>query len=276
MKTSVTLGDGQKISLLDTGSGPTVVFVHGLPGQASDFEPTIEALAPGARCLAYDRTGYGSSLPIQPERHATIAANVATLRDLLDHLDIATATLVGWSFGGHIAMAAAAAMPDRVERLVLVGSAGPTFPWPNGFADRLLFHSRLGPALFRLLQRFGSRVISSILDDAYGARAPRLLHDQFSELLSPPKTVERWIEEGRLWNPADCPAGEVHQPTLVVHGMADTRVPVKVARDNASLIADARSELLPEVGHWPCHSHASTMARLISDFVAQRPVEAAA
>ena len=258
---------GQAIGVLEAGQGPPLVFVHGLPGQALDFAPALDRLSSDWRCIAIDRAGYGTSLPIQDNRKANVGCNVTLLIELLDTLELPAAHLVGWSYGGDIAISAAAAHPERISSLVLVGAAGPSFRWPTGLADRILFRTPLGSSLVNVVRRLGSGAMKPMLDDAYGAEAPSALLDQFVELLDNPRTVSRWLEEGRVWDPASCPAKAVRCPTIVIHGERDTRVPISVARTNAELIPDARTHCLPEAGHWPFHSHPDEFAGLVHEFL---------
>lgn len=258
---------GQAIELLEAGHGPPLVFVHGLPGQAQDFAPALQRLSSDWRCIAFDRAGYSASLPIQDNRKADVGCNVTLLVELLDTLELPAAHLVGWSYGGDIAISAAAAHPERISSLVLVGATGPSFRWPAGLADRILFRTPLGSSLVNVVRRLGSGVMKPILDDAYGAEAPSALLDQFVELLDNPQSVSRWLEEGRVWDPASCPAEAVRCPTVVIHGESDTRVPISVARTNAELIPDAQTHYLPDAGHWPFHSHPDAFADLVDRFL---------
>ena len=106
-----------------------------------------------------------------------------------------------------------------------------------------------------------------ILDDAYGTEAPNALSDQFAQLLGEPRTVRRWLQEGRAWDPATCPADAVRCPTFVIHGEKDTRVSISVARTNAELIPNAQTHWLPDAGHWPFHSHPDEFASLVDRFL---------
>ena len=267
MKRMIQLDDGQSIGLIEQGSGSAIVFVHGLPGQASDFAPIFDHLAPHRRTVVYDRVGYGSSPSISTNRKGTISDNVEALIDILDRLEIKSATLVGWSYGGDIAITTAVHFPQRVSSLVLVGSVGPSFVWPPAFIERVMFKSPFASALVKCARALGPRAIAPMLSDAYGEPVPRRLLAEFVDLLATPGTIARWIEEGRCWDPKNCPAQQVTQPTLIIHGTNDTRVPLAVAKANAQLIPKATAHWLPDAGHWPCHSHPETVAKWIEEFL---------
>ena len=81
----------------ERGRGAPVVFLHGLGGSRTSWEPQLAGLSAGFRCIAWDMPGYGASAPIQPLTFAGIADAVARL---LDKAGVDRAHLVGESFGG--------------------------------------------------------------------------------------------------------------------------------------------------------------------------------
>ena len=98
----------------------TIVFVHGLVmDNLSSFYFTLaNPLAESADVILYDLRGHGMSE--RPDTGYSVATLVADLAAILDRLGVERATLVGNSFGGLLALAFAAAYPDRVERLALI------------------------------------------------------------------------------------------------------------------------------------------------------------
>ncbi len=113
---------GDQLKYVDQGSGPVVVLIHGLLGAHSNWEPQIETLSRHYRVIAPDLFGHGAS--DKPAGDYSLSAHAATVRDLLEALDIPSATLVGHSLGGGIAMQTLYLFPERVERLCLVASGG--------------------------------------------------------------------------------------------------------------------------------------------------------
>lgn len=113
---------GYELSYVDVGQGPAVVFVHGLMSSHRTWGTQLERLARRHRVVAPDLFGHGDS--DKPVGDYSLGAHAATLRDLFDALDIRSATLVGHSLGGGIAMQFAYLFPDRVNGVVLVSSGG--------------------------------------------------------------------------------------------------------------------------------------------------------
>jgi pimeloyl-ACP methyl ester carboxylesterase len=112
------LGDVRVRYVERPGDGTAIVLIHGLPGTAEDFEKVTPLLA-GHRTIAFDRPGYGYS----DGGYHPIERQLLAIEQLLDHLAIRKAVLVGHSYGGTIALAFAARRPERVQGLVLVDAA---------------------------------------------------------------------------------------------------------------------------------------------------------
>jgi len=119
-------------------SGTAIVLLHGQPGAGSDWDPVVDALSPQLKILALDRPGYRAST----HPPGTFVDNVDWLFDELDHIGCDDAILVGHSYGGGVALAAAQFAPARVRGLVLVSSVGPGCL--DGW-DRLLAAPITGP-----------------------------------------------------------------------------------------------------------------------------------
>ncbi|HLQ53162.1 MAG TPA: alpha/beta fold hydrolase, partial [Streptosporangiaceae bacterium] len=98
-----------------------LVLLHGQPGLGADWDGVIAALPPRIRAYAPDRPGYGSST----RAGGGFADNARAVLDDLDARSIDRATLAGHSYGGGVALTAAALAPQRVDALILVASVGP-------------------------------------------------------------------------------------------------------------------------------------------------------
>jgi pimeloyl-ACP methyl ester carboxylesterase len=113
---------GRKICYYDIGSGPTLVLVHGLGGDADQWAYCFEALSATHRVIALDLLGFGRS--DKPNISYRIAGFVEVLEGFLQALGIERASLLGHSLGGWIVAAFALQFPDKVDRLVLNDAAG--------------------------------------------------------------------------------------------------------------------------------------------------------
>lgn len=104
--------------------GPVVVAIHGLTTPSAVWEGVAQGLgAIGYRVLVYDLYGRGHSDTVAGRQD--LAFHLRQLDDLLAHLDLGDdLTVMGYSMGGSVATAFAAAHPGRVRRLILIATAG--------------------------------------------------------------------------------------------------------------------------------------------------------
>jgi pimeloyl-ACP methyl ester carboxylesterase len=132
----VELPDGRRLGFDDVGdpAGVPMLYLHGCPDSRLTRHPDDSiAQRAGARLIAVDRPGYGSS---DPPSDWTLGPVVRDLVALLDHLEIERCALLGWSSGGPVALACAAAFPDRFGP---VGLAAATVPAPvDGSIDDIV------------------------------------------------------------------------------------------------------------------------------------------
>src|SRR6266481_1113214 len=101
--------------------GQVVVMLHGQPGSGSDWQQLAAQLPDCLRVIALDRPGYGAN----PLPAGGFGVNARAIVSELDAQGVERAVLVGHSYGGGGALAAAALAPERVEALVLLASVGP-------------------------------------------------------------------------------------------------------------------------------------------------------
>ena len=138
---------------IGTPDVPIVLAVHGITGSHRSWAPVVRHLGDGVTVLAPDLRGRGASAGI--EGPFSLAAHVADLLTVLDHVGCPRAVLAGHSMGGYIVTRFAAAAPDRVSAAVLVDGGLPLPVPPDADADDLLA-AVLGPSLARLQMTFPS------------------------------------------------------------------------------------------------------------------------
>ena len=113
-----------------------LLLLHGQPGSPADWQQVAGRLPAQLHAIAADRPGYGTSqLPA-----GGFAANASAVLDDLDSRGITRAVLVGHSYGGGVALAAASLAPGRVEAVVLLAQRRPGVPDRLGQAARRTRH----------------------------------------------------------------------------------------------------------------------------------------
>jgi len=112
--------DGARIHYLDEGSGPPILFIHGLAGQMRNFTHSLlEPLKRDYRVVILDRPGSGYSTR-PPQASAAISAQAATISRFVEALGLKQPLVVGHSLGGAIALALALNHPEQVSGLALI------------------------------------------------------------------------------------------------------------------------------------------------------------
>ena len=113
---------GHRRAYVRMGSGPALLLLHGLGCDHTTWAPVMQSLARTHTVIAPDLLGHGQS--DKPRADYSLGGYANGMRDLLTVLGIDTATVVGHSFGGGVAMQFGYQFPERTERLVLVASGG--------------------------------------------------------------------------------------------------------------------------------------------------------
>jgi pimeloyl-ACP methyl ester carboxylesterase len=113
--------DGERVRVVERGSGPPVLMIHGFPSNATAFAALVPLLEDRFRLVAPDMVGFGWSTrrirrPLDGDAYADRVAG------LMDVLGLERPHVVGLSWGGSVAQRLAARHPDRVERMVLLAA----------------------------------------------------------------------------------------------------------------------------------------------------------
>ena len=270
--------NGRDIFVADTGgNNPPVVLLHGGgPGASglSNYSRNIEALSRHHRVLIPDMPGYGRS-----DKHVDHADPFGFLADairgLLDELGLATAHLVGNSYGGAAALRLALDAPARVGKLVLMGPGGigTTRAFPtDGLKSLLSYYGGDGPSREKLatfirtyLVYDGTAVPDELIDTRYQASIDPAV------IASPPlRRPSGPMALRTLWRmdlTRDSRLRTLTTPTLILWGRDD-----KVNRPSGGpmlLGAMPNAELImtSHTGHWMQWERAELFNELVTEFL---------
>ncbi|MSQ55885.1 MAG: alpha/beta fold hydrolase [Betaproteobacteria bacterium] len=240
------------------GDGPAVVFLHGRGGNHLSWYQQVAAFRDRYRCIAIDHREFGLSreTPGGPGRRAF----VDDLRELLEHLDVRRACLVGQSMGGFTALGYALRHAERVSGVVLSDTSG-------GINDE-----RILAAFRQRLPSLPTDVAIRALSAEFRARDPvqAFLYAEIGRLAP---TVRESLE-GLLTSEDGPGAGDLKDyavPTLVIVGELDIVVPPEVARLVAACLAGARLAVVPGAGHSVYFEKPAEFNRLLGEFLAALP-----
>jgi len=115
----------QSIRVHEKGQGPDILLIHGTPGSIEDMQTLFDSLAIDHRVIAYDRPGHGYSSAIDIPRN--LNHNTLIAEEIVNYFQMDSATVIGHSYGGIIAMNMAVNKNDRVEQFYILGSPLFTF-----------------------------------------------------------------------------------------------------------------------------------------------------
>jgi 2-hydroxymuconate-semialdehyde hydrolase len=262
------VANGIRTNYHDVGSGAPVLMIHGSgPGVSAwaNWRLTIPELAKNNRVIAPDMVGFGYSDRPEGVRY-DLDTWVGQAVGLLDALGIEQASVVGNSFGGALALALAIRHPQRVKRLVLMGSVGVPFPITPGL-DAVWGYQPSVDNMRSLLDIFAydrKLVNDELAQMRYQASIQPGFQESFSAMFPAPR--QNGVD--MLASPPDAIRQLEHQ-TLVVHGREDKVIPLSNSYALLDAIPNAQLHVFGKCGHWTQIEHAARFSRLVGDFLAE-------
>lgn len=248
------LVDGMQVHWRDEGprdDPQPLVLLHGTSDSLHTWDGWAAALRKQRRIIRFDLPGFGLTGP-DPNNDYSIARYVRFVGEVLDHLGVMHCVLAGNSLGGEIAWNAAVAMPQRVQRLVLVDAAG--YP----------LHSESVPLAFSLARSaLAQRLFAYILPRGLVQASLRNLYGDPSKVT--PELVDRYYHMALRSGNREAlghriaamrfdgfeRVRQVTQPTLLLWGGRDRLIPVAAGRRFERDLPKARLVVFEGLGHLP-------------------------
>ncbi len=253
--------------------GKPVLLIHGLAVSAEIWVHNVEALAQEHRVYVPDLPGFGRS--DAPGPSFSPFDYTPFLDGFMNSLRIRKASLVGQSLGGGIALHYALQHADRVEKLVLVGSAGfgkqviwtlrwASLPW---IGELFVRPSRKGVELvFKLAVRNQALITKDFVELYYRLFSRPGFRKFFLRLLRQIVNFQGGREE--ILAPIRNNLSRIIQPVLIVWGKDDRVLPVEGAHTAAQNLPNARLEIFEGCGHIPFFERSETFNKLVLEFLA--------
>jgi 2-hydroxymuconate-semialdehyde hydrolase len=257
---------GVSTAVIDTGTPvgaavPPLLLLHGSgPGVTAiaNWRVIIPAVSSSRRVIAPDQLGFGGTATGEPRTYGRTAWTDHALA-LLDTLDIGTVDIIGNSMGGAIALSIAAARPDAVRRIVLMGSMGVAMALPYGLNAVWGY----APGIEQMRQVIGlfahnrDLITDELVKLRYQASLDPPVRDAWEAMFPEPR--QRWVDDLAL---SGAELAAIRSPVLMVHGRDDRVVPWRSSSAQLlDLLPDARLHVLSGCGHW-------TMIERTADFLA--------
>jgi pimeloyl-ACP methyl ester carboxylesterase len=260
--------EGVRLHYQELGHGYPVICIHGAgPGASaeSNFKLNARAFSEKFRVILYDMPQYGKSSRVvltEPR----LQYNARILNGFMAALGIGQAHIVGNSMGGQIAMKLGIDYPDRLTRVVIIGSGGITSifaPFPlEGIKLIARYYKGSGPSREKLRELLQTIVYDSSF----------LTEETFEERYQAsidPETVELFGKrQGEI--PRENLGPDLHKlkaKLLAVWGMDDRFGALDVGLQIARVVPNARMHIFAKCGHWAQVEHAAEFNRLVIDFL---------
>lgn len=244
-----------------------VLLLHGSgPGVSAwaNWRLTVAALQDDYRLLAPDLAGFG---------YSQVPAGYAYSRDnwlqqvlaLLDGLQVSKVNVIGNSFGGSMALALCIAAPERVNKLILMGSVGVPFTLTPGLDTVWGYEPSLENmrAIMKIFAYDQNLIGEDLVALRYQASRRAGVQEAFAQMFPAPR--QRWVE---AMSHPEADIRTIEQSTLLIHGRDDQVIPLETSLRLNQLIEDSQLHVFGRCGHWTQIEHASAFTRLVRAFLA--------
>ncbi len=269
---------GHRVTYREAGTGsgrPVIVLVHGIAGSGQTWDSVLPLLGEHFTVIAPDLLGHGGSA--KPRGDYSLGAYASAIRDLMAALGHDTATIVGHSMGGGIAMQFAYQFPERLDRLVLVASGGlgkevafmlraATLPGADWVLPLMVARRAdgAGRALANALTRVGLLPSADLEELARGFASLKDVETRTAFL----HTVRSVIDvRGQRVDASDRLYLAAEVPTLLVWGERDRVIPVRHGLLAHQKMPGSRIEVLPDAGHFPHIADPPRFAQIMREFM---------
>ena len=249
-----------------TGSGPALVFAHGLGGNQMSWWQQVAHFAPHYTCVAFAHRGFAPSAPVPGGPDA--ADYAGDLAALIEHLKFTDVRLVGQSMGGWTVLEYAITNPTRVKALVLSST--------SGTIDRRSADPSGGDRYNSWLKDAEAQIVAGLahgIHPAVGARAAErspslhLLYKSIDEMAGPLDKEKLRDNLRRTARRRTSDLKDFRVPTLLIAGGRDVVFPPFLASAIAATLPCADAQEMPESGHSPYFDDAATFNRLVERFL---------
>ncbi len=250
----------------DAGTGDPVIMLHGSgPGVSAwaNWRLNLPVLAERHRVLALDIVGFGHT-----ERPDDVRYSLRTwtdhVWDFADAMGLERFSLVGNSLGGRISLEMASERPERIARMVLMGSPGVGMTITDGLKALRAYepsHDNMRTLLKTNFAVDPDLITEDLVRDRYEASAAPGAHEAYTAMFNDPKHAggELGISEEQVR--ATIP------PALLVHGREDKVVPAEVSWTMVNLLPNADMHVFARCGHWTQIERADEFNAVVGDYL---------
>jgi 2-hydroxymuconate-semialdehyde hydrolase len=253
----------------DQGSGSPVLLIHGSAAGVTawaNWRGLIPVLRSSHRVIAPDVVGFGYT-DAPKDFQYNLHTWTGHLFGLLDALGVPRVSVLGNSLGGALALKMAIDRPERIDRIVTMGSVGIPFPITDGLEAAWGYEP--SPDKMRRLLDFFLYDTSSVSPDLVELRYRATLRPGAQETFASIFPAPRQKMLDSLTLPEDALGALPHQ-ALLVHGRDDQVVPVHTSDRLNQLIPNSNLHIFGKCGHWSQIEKADEFAELVQNFLSKQ------
>jgi non-heme chloroperoxidase len=240
-------------------AGEAIVFLHGWPDSWFSFSSVAASLPMKYRAFLLDQRGFGDS--DRPDDGYDIRNFAEDVVAFLDALSIERATIVGHSFGSFVARRVALGYPERVRRLVLVGTG-----WSGSNAVMREVFASLQDLTDPVPHEFAREFQAST---AFAPLPQSFFEQIVTESMKLPARLWREVLSGVIKYEDGKQVARIGAPTLLLWGDRDGLFPRADQDRLASEIPNLRLQIYPEIGHCPNWECPDKVAEDLAAFMAK-------
>ncbi len=263
------LANGIRIHYGEQGTGPAVVWAHGLGGTLRGWDEVTTFFKDRNRVITYDARGHGlSEIPDHPEAYSQDIM-VEDMLGVMDGLGITQASIIGHSMGANVALNFAFRYPHRCRRLVLVGIGSGSSDarwWEEWWGKLADLAEHEGMAAFLAEMKKLPAWESALADDRIGSEVTRTV------LENSPKGIANTVRGVQMKRPSifklKPQLEKLPMKTLVVASEFDTPV-LECSRLMVQCVPDAALGMIPAKSHWTHLENPGDFLRAVDRFISR-------
>lgn len=250
----------------DVGQGEPILLLHGSgPGVSAwaNWRLTIQSLQDQFRLIAPDLAGFGYS-QFPDDQQFSRDNWLKQIVDFLDALQLDKVNVIGNSFGGSMALALAIYHPERVNKLILMGSVGVPFELTAGL-DAVWGYTPSFENMQKIMQIFAynqNLVGDELVQMRYIASTKEDTRAAYESMFPAPR--QRWVE---AMSHSETAIRGIQHPTLMVHGRDDKVIPLSTSLTMLDWIDNSQLHIFGRCGHWTQIEHAKAFTQLVANFI---------
>ncbi len=235
------------------GEGEPIIFSHGWMGECPVWNSQIEFFSKKYKVIAYDHRGHGKS--DKPKANYSVETLSNDLYSLIQGLDLKKVTLVGHAMGGMTALTFALNHPDKVSKLVLVGTTA-----KQSLSMRL--------SLWIMMHIFSYESFIQIgINHNFSQPTEQTRKEAFNRAIKTPKPVAyECLKESKNYDIRDR-VSEIKIPTLIIVGENDKSTPIEMSQYLNREIEGSKLKIIPQSKHIVMIDKPKELNEIIEEFI---------